>query len=250
MDKIKISAVSYLNAKPFIYGLQHSPEAVNIELQLDIPSVCAKKLRDGEVDIGLVPVAVLPQLKEYYIITDYCIGAEGKVASVMLYSDVPLNEIECVLLDYQSRTSVALVQVLAQNLWKIAPKWLPAQEGYENNINGATAAVIIGDRTFGLEGKYAYSYDLAEEWQKLTGLPFVFACWVANKRLPDKFIEQFNSSLKLGLDSRPALIQELNAEGYATDIANYLNNSIQYNYDSAKQQALTLFLSYISKLLA
>lgn len=248
MDKIKISAVSYLNAKPFIYGLQHSSETANVELQLDIPSVCAKKLKNGEVDIGLVPVAVLPQLKEYYIITDYCIGAEGKVASVVLYSDIPLDKIEYVLLDYQSLTSVLLVKVLAQNFWKISPKWLSAREGYENNINGTTAAVIIGDRTFGLEGKYAHSYDLAEEWQKLTGLPFVFACWVANKRLPDEFIEQFNNSLKLGLDSRPALIQELSAEGYATDVANYLNNSIKYNYDSAKQQALLLFLSYISKL--
>lgn len=248
MDKIKISAVSYLNAKPFIYGLQHSPVINEIELHLDIPSECAKKLVEGRIDIGLVPVAILPKLNEYHIITDYCIGAEGKVASVMLYSNVPLAEIETVLLDYQSRTSVTLVKVLAENLWKIAPRWKPAQEGYENEIAGTTAAVIIGDRTFGLEDTYQYEYDLSEEWQKLTALPFVFACWVANKKLPDSFIEKFNKGLKLGLDNRKVLVKELTNKGYATDIDNYLNNSIKYEYDNAKQRALKLFLEYISKL--
>ncbi|MFY9310358.1 MAG: menaquinone biosynthesis protein [Bacteroidia bacterium] len=247
MDKIKISAVSYLNAKPFIYGLEHFSGGYPFDLQLDMPSLCAKKLIDGQVDIGLVPVAVLPLLKEYHIITDYCIGAEGKVASVMLYSMVPLPEIRSVLLDYQSRTSVTLVKILASELWNINPEWLPAQEGYENSIQDTTAAVIIGDRTFGLEGKYPYAYDLAEEWQELTGLPFVFACWVSNKRLPDVFIEQFNKSLKLGLDSRDILIRELATLGYKTDVANYLNNSIQYNYDAPKKEALRLFLSYISR---
>src|ERR1039458_6553628 len=105
IDKIKISVVSYLNSKPFIYGLQHSTFLNEIDLQLDIPSVCAQKLIDGQVDIGLIPVAALPQLKDPYIITDYCIGAEGKVASVMLYSNVPLHEITAILLDYQSKTS-------------------------------------------------------------------------------------------------------------------------------------------------
>src|SRR4051812_36736309 len=126
MDKIKISIVSYLNSKPFVYGIEHSDLLNEIDLQQDIPSVCAQKLIDGKVDIGLIPVAVLPLLKEKYIISDYCIGAVGKVASVMLYSDVPLDRISSVLLDYQSRTSVTLVKVLAKNFWKISPEWISA----------------------------------------------------------------------------------------------------------------------------
>ncbi len=248
MDKIKISVVSYLNSKPFIYGLEHSSVINEIELQLDIPSVCAQKLIDGKVDIGLVPIAVLPKLKEYQIITNYCIGAEGKVASVMLYSEVPLPEIKTVMLDYQSRTSVMLVKVLAEFLWKINPEWTPAQQGYESDIQGSLAAVIIGDRTFGLEGKYPYTYDLAEEWQKLTNLPFVFACWVANKKLPEGFIDKFDKGLKLGLDNRDILAAKLAQEGYPTDIGNYLNHSIKYEYNAAKKQALELFLRYISQL--
>ena len=248
MNKIKISVVSYLNAKPFIYGLQHSPILESIDLQLDMPSACARKLIEDKVDIGLIPVAVLPKLNEYHIITDYCIGAKGKVDSVMLYSHVPLTEIKSVLLDYQSRTSVTLVKVLAADFWNISPQWIAAETGYENEIQGSTAAVIIGDRTFGLEGKYPYTYDLAEEWQKLTGLPFVFACWVSNKKLPEKFLQEFNSALKHGLDMRPVLIEELAGQNYQTDIANYLNNSIKYEYGEAQRKALEMFLSYVSKL--
>ncbi|MGQ0828607.1 MAG: menaquinone biosynthetic enzyme MqnA/MqnD family protein [Bacteroidota bacterium] len=249
MDKIKISAVSYLNSKPFIYGLQHSDLMNKIDLSLDIPSVCAQKLITGKADIGLVPVSAISQLKEHYIISNYCIGANGKVASVMLYSQVPLNNIKNILLDYQSITSVTLVKVLAKNYWKINPTWTPTSSNFEDLITANTAAVIIGDRTFSLKNKYKYAYDLADEWQKFTQLPFVFACWVANKKIPDVFIDQFNKALQKGLDDRPLLIKELklNAE-HLIDIELYLNNNISYNYDSSKKQALKRFLDYSTKL--
>src|SRR5687768_5763961 len=175
----RISAVSYLNTKPFIYGIEKVLDPKLYSLQLDIPSVCAEKLVSGQADLGLVPVAVLPQLKEYYLVSDFCIGAVGAVDSVMLYSFVPLGEIEEVLLDYQSRTSLLLARVLAKEYWKICPRWVNAGEGFENDIRDRTAAVVIGDRTFSLSGKFPFQYDLSAEWHKMTGLPFVFACWVA-----------------------------------------------------------------------
>ena len=248
-DKVKISVVSYLNSKPFLYGMEQSEIQKQIDLQLDIPSECARKLIENEVDIGLVPVAVIPSLKQHFIISDYCIGAVGKVSSVMLYSEVPLNAIEQVLLDYQSRTSVTLVKVLAREYWHISPEWIPASEHFEKQIKDTTAAVIIGDRTFGLEEKYAYAYDLAEEWQKFTKLPFVFACWVANKKLPDPFVEAFNEGLKYGITHRGELIEELKTTAfYKTDVEKYLKNSISYAYDFDKKQALTLFLELAAKL--
>jgi len=153
------------------------------------------------------------------------------------------------LLDYQSRTSVTLVKILAKHLWKIRPVWENATENFETKISGATAAVIIGDRTFGLENKFAYTYDLAEEWEKLTGLPFVFACWVANKKLPDNFVTEFNAALKFGIDNRPALIAELSKENkYSTDIAHYLNEQIKYDFDEGRKKALNLFLEYMKEL--
>jgi chorismate dehydratase len=201
------------------------------------------------VDLGLIPVAVIPELKEHHIISDYCIGAEKKVESVMLYSEVPLEQIDNVLLDYQSRTSVALVQILAKNYWKIHPQWIPAKENFENEIGGKTAAVIIGDRTFGMKEKYRFSYDLAEEWQKFTGLPFVFACWVSNKVLPDDFVASFNQAIKKGLEDRPSLIKELKAEKrYDIDVNLYLNSSISYDLNTLKKQALQMFLNYLKEL--
>ncbi|HNF48735.1 MAG TPA: hypothetical protein PLF48_05095, partial [Chitinophagales bacterium] len=110
----KLSAVSYLNTKPFLYGLEHAAIADETEISLDPPAVTAEKLIHNEVDIALIPVAVLPLLKQPKIISPFCIGSNGKVATVCLFSDVPLEEIETILLDYQSRTSVQLVQILCR----------------------------------------------------------------------------------------------------------------------------------------
>src|ERR1035437_2307974 len=161
---LRISAVSYVNSKPFIYGIQHGGFLKDYSLSLDIPSVCAKKLRTNQVDIGLAPVAIIPELKNYFILPDFCIGANGPVMTVMLYSEVPLKEIKNIFLDYQSRTSIMIVRILAKYFWKISPNWTQATIGYEANINGPTAGVIIGDRNFSLSGKFKYVYDLSEEW--------------------------------------------------------------------------------------
>jgi chorismate dehydratase len=219
-----------------------------MDLALDIPSDCAKKILNGEVDLGLVPVAILPQLKEYHIISDYCIGANGKVDSVALYSDVPLEEIEHIYLDYHSRTSVTLVQLLANEHWKIKPNWLNADSDFIDKIKGKSAGVIIGDRTFNLPKTYQYKYDLAEEWKKYTGLPFVFACWVANKELPTGFISTFNEALKIGVNNIDAVVLEADQSIISkAKLHTYLNENIDYRLDLDKQDALQKFIKYIKK---
>jgi chorismate dehydratase len=109
---LKISVVSYLNTIPFIYGLEQSGLAKKLDISLDIPSACADKLLTNKVDIGLVPIVVLKQIQNAYIISDFCIGADGAVDTVCLFSDVPINEIESIFLDYQSKTSVELLKIL------------------------------------------------------------------------------------------------------------------------------------------
>ena len=248
MEKIKVSAVSYLNTLPFLNGINNSKVVDLMNLSLDIPSDCAMKLLNEEVDLGLVPIAILPQLKDYHIVSDYCIGAEGDVDSVALFSDVPLNEIENVYLDYQSRTSVNLVQLLAEKHWKISPNWLNASEGFENEITGSTAGVIIGDRTFNLPKTFNYKYDLSKEWYDLTQLPFVFACWVSNKKLPESFIEEFNLALSFGVNNISEVIDAHNENDISkADLENYLSKNISYFIDKNKTLAISKFLKFIKE---
>lgn len=118
MKKIRITAVSYLNTKPLLYGLLNSPLADQVELSLDIPSECARKLKAGEVDLALTPVAIIPELPTWHLVSDYCIGAVGSVKTVNLYSELPVEALKTVYLDHHSRTSVALVQLLFKEYWQ------------------------------------------------------------------------------------------------------------------------------------
>ena len=244
---LKISAVSYLNTIPFIHGLKQSELIKTIDLQLDYPSICADKLINGTVDLALVPVVVIPKLKEAYIISDYCIGANGAVDTVCLYSDVPIEEIESIALDYQSRTSVALLKILLKEYWQLNPELKKANVGFEENIKGNHAALVIGDRAFALNTKHAYIYDLSAIWKEMTGFPFVFAAWVANTKLPQDFIISFNKALEKGLSNiDKALGLEGNSYPNCENPEDYLNNKISYSLDSEKQKGMELFLRKIS----
>ena len=244
MNKIRIGAVSYLNTKPLLYGIKRSLIIKDIELIEAYPSKIAKMLLDDEIDIGLVPVAVLSNMEKYYLISDYCIGANNDVASVSLFSNVAINEIETVLLDYQSRTSVALTKVLLKHYWKKQVKFLNASENYIDEINGSTAGVIIGDRALQHRNNYNYNYDLSTAWKSLTGLPFVFATWVANKPIDENFIAQFNAANKVGLENINAVVGELNFEFY--NMKKYFTENISYQFDEPKKKALELFLKFLN----
>ena len=247
---VKISIVNYTNTLPFKWALKGSPILKKIDLQEDIPSICAQKLKFKQVDLALVPVALLPKLDSYYIETDYCIGANGKVDSVKLYSQVPLNEITTITLDYQSKSSITLTKVLAKFFWKLNVNYLDAKPGFENQINDTNAAVIIGDRTFTLNGKFKYEFDLAEEWKNFTGLPFVFAAWVSTEKLSKEFIIEFNSVLKFGIENiQKAIDEDYNLKSLSKEqTVEYLTKRIDYHLDSEKRKALNLFLDYIKKL--
>ena len=245
-EKINVVAVSYLNTLPFIYGILDDKDLMSqINLRLEYPSKCSDLLKSGEVDLGLIPIIELIDMPYSEIIGDHCIGAEGKVKTVMLYSNCPLNEISSIALDYQSRTSVMLVKILAKNYWKIDVKFFDADEGYINSISKNNAGLVIGDRTFNLKDSFLYQYDLSEEWFKYTSLPFVFACWVANKPLNEEFKQQFSHALKVGLNHRAHVAAEYTKNKGATniDLERYLNENISWDFDSQKEVALKKFLS-------
>lgn len=248
LEKVKISIVSYLNTTPLVYGMENDASFMKqVELHKDIPSECARKLIEGEVDLGLIPVAAILKLKQAHVISDYCIGAVGKVKSVLLVSDVPLNEIKTIYLDYHSRTSVNLCKVLCREHWKIEPEFIAGDPGFENLISGSTAGVIIGDRTFNFEKDYAYQFDLAEEWKSLTGLPFVFAAWVSNTKLSSEFVAQFNQVLQEGLNQQDKSIETSTQTIVSKAVLReYLTKYIDFDFDAKKREAMNLFLSKLN----
>lgn len=243
-QKIRVGIVSYLNTRPLIYGLKRLPIKDDIELIEAYPASLAEKLKTGEIDLGLVPVAVIPLLPQFYINGNYCIGAVGDVASVALFSEKPIDQINKIHLDYQSRSSVQLLKWLVKNHWDIDPEFIEAtDESYINNIKNDTAAVIIGDRALAQRPNFKYIYDLAGEWKAATGLPFVFAAWVSTKKLPDGFIEKFDEANAYGLQH----IDEIAAEHFngVYDLKKYFSVNLSYELDEAKRKGMEKFLTYL-----
>ena len=245
MQKLRLTAVSYLNTKPFIYGLFRNALSDLIDLSLDIPSVCAKKIATGEADLALAPVAIIPDLPEAYLVSDFCIGATGPVKTVCVFSERPLEDIRHLYLDFHSKTSATLTPILCRDYWHIHPEFLPATEGFERRISGDTAGLIIGDRAIGRERDFPYVYDLGEAWVKWTGLPFVFAAWVSARPLPAGFIARFNDALQAGIAHIPDLTKIIPAIP-GIDVETYFKQNISYHLDEAKWQGLRHFLDLMA----
>ena len=241
--KIRVGAVSYLNTKPLIYGMENGMMEADVDLVMDYPGKIAQALLEDRIDIGLVPVAILPQMKEYHIDAGYCIASDGEVASVCLFSNVPIEEITTVLLDYQSRTSVLLVQYLLKNYWMTDPIFENAGIDFIGQVKGTTAAVVIGDRALQQRKISPYIYDLGLAWKQHTGLPFVFAAWVSNKPLSKQFIADFNEANQFGLDHLEEVVKQNPFADYKLE--KYYTQNIQYRLDDRKHQGLELFFGMV-----
>jgi len=247
LKKIRVGAVSYLNTKPLLYGIKRHPVMNQIELVEDYPAKIAQMLIDDELDIGLIPVAATLRLQEWHIDSDYCIGGDGPVASVCIFSQVPIEEVEKVYLDYQSRTSVNLAKILLKEYWKKDVDFIDAAgEDFRKQIKETTAGVVIGDRALEQRSQSKYIYDLGETWKTHTGLPFVFAAWIANKKLPEEFIIAFNEANALGLEKIEDVIEE-NVCPYFS-LWTYYTSCISYKIDQEKKKGLELFLKKLRDL--
>ena len=241
-----MAAVSYLNTKPLLYGIKRHAVINEIELTEDYPSKIAQMLIDDEVDVGLIPVAATLKLKEWHIVGDYCIGSEGPVASVCIFSQVPMEQIEKIYLDYQSRTSVNLAKILLREYWKKEVELIDATgEDFREEIKGTTAGVVIGDRALQQRLQSKYIYDLAETWKLHTGLPFVFAAWIANKKLPGEFVAAFNEANALGLRHLDEVIVENPYPFFYLE--EYYKECISYTLDERKKKGMSLFLKKLGQ---
>jgi chorismate dehydratase len=173
---VRVGAVNYLNTKPLIEGL--AAFAPNAELSLEVPSRLADRLRDGELDVALIPVIEYFRAGTYSVVPDVAIASRGPVLSVTLFSRVPWEHIRSVALDEGSRTSAALAQILLRERYEVRPDLQQLPLDADPDALGTDAVLLIGDRAMRacLPG-FAHAYDLGQEWFDWTGLPFVYAVW-------------------------------------------------------------------------
>jgi len=241
LTKIRVAAVDYLNTKPLLYGLKKKAGDLEIDLVETYPAQLAQRLLEGRADLALVPVAVIPELQESHVITRYCIGCDGAVASVCIFSPVPMEKIKRVYLDYQSRTSVLLARILLKEYWHSDAEIIVATgEAYLKEIKGTTAALVIGDRALAERAHAAFIYDLGEAWKTHTGLPFVFAAWVSNRVLSPDFVRRFEAANGIGLLELEQVIKDNPYQLF--DLRDYYTQYISYTLDDAKRKGLALFL--------
>ncbi|MDR0667494.1 MAG: menaquinone biosynthesis protein [Prevotellaceae bacterium] len=247
MTPVNVTAISYLNTLPFLFGLKQSEVAKHVRLSLAPPARCAELMENGATDIALTPIAAIPQLKTGAIIADYCIGAIAPVRTVVLLSDTSLENIRTIYLDRHSRTSVMLARVLAGQFWHIKPAFKPLTPS-SFPIKQDEGCVMIGDKVFSHERQFLYRYDLAEAWIRFTGKPFVFAAWVAVKPQRPAFLRLFNDALEYGIAHiADAVVAEAPAFD-ATLAVEYLTHNIHYRFDEEKRRGMNLFLTLCARL--
>ncbi|MFZ1458077.1 MAG: menaquinone biosynthesis protein [Saprospiraceae bacterium] len=238
--KYKIAMVSYLNSKPFEYGLLNHDYASCFDIITADPATCARLFEEKKVDISLIPAGALHDLKdEHILISDFCIGCDGEVRTVGLFSNVPLNQGRRLVADHHSRTSVLLSQVLLKEVFQVEIPVLVADIN-QMGIKEDDVVLMIGDKVFEKEHEYQYKTDLGGIWKHYTNLPFVFAVWAADKNLPQEAIEMLNVSLLHGINHIDKIIEEQSYENL--DLYYYYKKNISYNLDTDKKSALKLFL--------
>lgn len=247
-EPYRISVVSYLNSRPYLAALSAEGIREHILLSSDIPAVCAEKLMDGTVDAGLVPAAILPSLEDPRIVCDYGISADGDVDSVIVASHSPIRDITRIFLDKESRTSVALTRILAEEWWHIKPEWIPEKTGADimELKHPGDAALIIGDRALLHRREFSYVYDLSGEWKRMTGLPFVFAVWASNGPAEPACTQLLEKAFSRLNDISAQLIPELQKEYVYTDVNQYLGKRIRYRLGTDEKRGLELFLQKLA----
>ena len=243
MPNLRISVVQYLNSVPLIWGMLHGPRCGKHQLQFATPAHCADAVQDGTADIGIIPAIEYHRIERLQIISGISIASKSCVRSVLLLSSVPIERIQSVAVDTSSRTSAAFLRLLLGKFYSLKVEFIPSAPRPEEMLRQADAALVIGDPAFTYRGS-AQVYDLATEWKKFTGLPFVFAFWAGNadKNL-SLYRKDFVESREFGL----AHVDDIAAE-YAlklhtdpADVKVYLTENIDYSLDEENCRGLRLF---------
>ncbi len=235
---IHMVAVEYLNSLPLLEGIRATKLIEKITLHLASPAQCAEIYEEGKADIALMPTGALYKLPSYRIITDYCIGSDGEVMTVALFSNHPLHEIRYIQLDPASRTSNLLLQLIADQHWKLKDVVFT----FDNQDRPATAHLVIGDRAFQWNDTTKYKFDLGMAWKEFLQLPFVYAVWIAKNELDPGIIQHLNQAFRYGIFHIGAAVRKNKTAVSAEQLASYYANNISYHFDDRKRVGLQRFL--------
>ncbi len=244
--KIRVGAVSYLNTVPLVWGMLHGDERAAVDLSFSLPSLCAERVDQRLLDVGLVPVAEIAR-QGLSIVSDYGIAATGAVRSILLVSQVPLRQIRTLAVDAGSRTSVQLVRIILRERYGITPAIHPESPDLRGMLAGADAALIIGDAALRIDPE-AIQYeclDLGSEWYALTGLPMVFAAWAGREADEDSGLRQLTgSSYVFGRANLSEIVEsEYERRGISRALATqYFEQYIQFELDRRHERGLEAFL--------
>jgi chorismate dehydratase len=257
MTRLRISAISYLNTAPLMWDFEHGQQGAAFDVSYTVPSQCATELANGLADIGIIPAAAYTGIPGLAILPGVAIASKRPVRSILLVSKVHLDQIRSVALDTSSLTSVALTKVLFAKWWGGDRSFTAMAPDVEKMMAKCDAGLVIGDPALKVDRSRFLTYDLAEEWIRLTGKPFVFAFWaVRQAALRDKsatldLAAIFRDSRDHGL--HPANVGRIAREwaprlGLSEqEITTYLTENIYYGLDAACLDGLELFYRYASE---
>jgi chorismate dehydratase len=259
MRKLRISAISYLNTAPLMWDFEHGHAASHFEISYTIPSACARALADGSADIGIIPAAAYTQVPGLQILPDVAIASRRAVRSILLVSKVPLEKVRTVALDTSSMTSVALAKILLK--WQGGERqYSPMDPNLEQMLDRCDAALVIGDPALQVDRSRYHTLDLAEEWIRVTGKPFVFAFWAVR----GEALKEVDPSLDLATifrESRDHGLQPSSLGQIAREwsrrlnlseqeVRTYLTENIHYGLDAECLNGLLTFYRYAADIAA
>lgn len=253
MSRLRLGAVSYLNARPLVFGLDRSPR---VDLRFDIPSECSRLLHARAIDVGLIPsIEYLRGPQPYAIVPGLAIASRGAVASVALFTTRPMAEVRSIALDTSSRTSVALVRVLCERLFKIRPVLETRGPNLEGMLADCDAALIIGDNALVLDlaavAPTVEKIDLGAAWTDMTGLPFVYAFWAGwpGAATPED-VRVLQQARDAGVDRSEDIARDYFRGDAARQAiaARYLRDNIKYSLGREELEGLETFYRYAAEL--
>ncbi|MEM7512467.1 MAG: menaquinone biosynthesis protein [Bacteroidota bacterium] len=244
--KLDLTLVSYLNTRPFLDGLESVFHKEQAEYHLLPPFQCAQHLAEKQCDLSLIPVGSLFDFKDLRLLPNYCIGADGPVHSVYIFSELPIEQVETIYLDPHSRTSNLLSRILAKHYWQKDITFIKDVKHHHQYIRGNSAGVVIGDLAIRIRDMFPYVYDLSECWKLMTGLPFAFAVWAYHPGALDPYlINQIQEGFRKGVSQAGQTARKWAAHfDIPQDFAvKYLEEYIDFKFDAKKHDALKLYLN-------